>query len=234
MATSPWTLPAPSGSETLRAPARSSSSDCSLTTAAPVPARSSPAPSVAQTTAGRTSTSLAAIARIVAASTPASSATRSGRNAASSASSSRSCGSASPASRRPASSPASRTPMMPLSTSGISARLGDDAHGGGVAEVAVAGVEHHQVGAVAHGPAKRGAGHRVVVHGAVADHEDGARLLEHAQGAGGVAHAGAHARARERDAARPRRRGGRCRWCRARRGRTSAPGRPLRWCRRAR
>ena len=35
MAARPWTLPAPSGSETLRAPARSSSSDCSLTTAAP-------------------------------------------------------------------------------------------------------------------------------------------------------------------------------------------------------
>ena len=79
-------------------------------------------------------------------------------------------------------------------------RLHGDAHRGGVAEVAVARVEHHEVGAVADGAAQGGAGHGVVGHGAVADHEHGARLLEHRQGAGGVAHAGARPRARQRDA----------------------------------
>ena len=84
----------------------------------------------------------------------------------------------------------------------MAAGVRGDAHRGGVAEVAVAGVEHHEVGAVADGAAQGGAGHGVVGHGAVADHEDGARLLEHRQGAGGVAHAGARPRARERDARR--------------------------------
>ena len=68
---------------------------------------------------------------------------------------------------------------MPLSTSGIAAGSTVDAHGGGVAEVAVAGVEHHEVGAVADGAAERRARDGMVGDGAVADHEDGAGLLEH-------------------------------------------------------
>ena len=200
MATSPWTFPAPSGSETLRAPARSSSSDCSLTTAAPVPARSSPAPSVAQTTAGRTSTSLAAIALIdrrVHAGVAGHPLRQEGpqQRLELALVRQRLAGVATPGELA-----GEQDADDAVEHLGDQGGLGHDAHGGGVSEVAVARVEHHQVGAVAHGPAKRGAGHRVVVHGAVADHENGARLLEHAQGAGGVAHAGAHPRARERDA----------------------------------
>ena len=58
------------------------------------------------------------------------------------------------------------------------------------------------MGAVADGAAQGGAGHRMVGDGAVADQQDGARLLEHGQGAGGVADAGARPGGRERDARR--------------------------------
>ena len=91
--------------------------------------------------------------------------------------------------------------MMPLSTSGMTAGVDRHAHRCGVAEVAVSGVEHHEVGTVADGAAQGRAGHRAVGHLAVADDEDGAGLLEKTagQGAGGVADAGARTGARERD-----------------------------------
>ena len=82
-----------------------------------------------------------------------------------------------PASLLPASSSASSTPMMPLTTPWI-AGLDRDPRGRTVAEGVVAGVHDEELGALADRAAQGGAGDGVVVDVAVAHHQDDARLFE--------------------------------------------------------